>query len=261
MPVINEERLRAELVRQTERLAGIVVADPARPVPTCPGWTFRELATHVGRGHRWAAQIVGTRATEPLSPRDVADGRLPDGAPAQSAWLRAGAEQVVEAVSAAGNDPVWTFTGMRPARFWTRRRAHETAVHLADALLAAGQPASLPADLAADGISEWLELLSADEPGATDAIRARSRQLRGDGQALHFHATDEGLDGTGEWVARRTPAGLVTEHGHAKADMALRGPAVSLLLVLTRRLPPSDPAVEVLGDLGVLERWLADTPF
>jgi len=43
--------------------------------------------------------------------------------------------------------------------------------------------------------------------------------------------------------------------------MALRGPASDVLLVLLRRLPPDDPAVQVLGDRALLDNWLADTPF
>jgi len=53
----------------TAGLARIIRGDLERPVPACPGWTFRQLATHAGRGHRWAAQIVATRATTP--PRTV----------------------------------------------------------------------------------------------------------------------------------------------------------------------------------------------
>jgi MDMPI C-terminal domain len=49
--------------------------------------------------------------------------------------------------------------------------------------------------------------------------------------------------------------------GHGRGDVALTGPAARLLLVLVRRLPPSDPAVEVFGDADLLGRWLAETPF
>ena len=42
---------------------------------------------------------------------------------------------------------------------------------------------------------------------------------------------------------------------------SVRGPASDLLLVLMRRLPPGDPAVEVLGDAAVLDELLAATPF
>jgi uncharacterized protein (TIGR03083 family) len=242
-----------ELRACTAEFARVVDGDLERPVPTCPGWTFRQLATHLGRGHRWAAQIVATRATAPVPFREVADGKLPEDPARHGPWLNAGAGLVIEAVTAAGSDLVWTMAGMCPASFWARRRAHETAVHLADAQLAAGRDVDLAPDLAADGVDEWLALVAAGTAGTTD--------LAGDGQSLHFHATDPGLSGTGEWLVTRTPAGVTVQHGHGKADVAVRGPAASLLLVLTRRLRASDPRIEILGEQALLTHWLEHTPF
>ncbi len=257
----GDDRFFTELRGCTAELARIIDGDLERPVPTCPGWTFRQLATHLGRGHRWAAQIVATRATEPIPMREVADGKLPEDPARHAHWLNAGAGQVIEAVTAAGSDPVWTFTGLRPASFWARRRAHEAAVHLADAQLAAGRDVDLAPEVATDGVDELLTIIAADTQGATGPARAQAQDLRGDGQSLHFHATDPGLSGTGEWLVTRTPSGITVQHGHGKADVAVRGPAASLLLVLTRRLPPSDPAIEVLGEHALLDHWLQYTPF
>ena len=59
----------------------------------------------------------------------------------------------------------------------------------------------------------------------------------------------------------RTPSGVTVARGHGKADVAVRGPAAGLLLVLTRRLPPSAPGIEVLGEHALLTHWLEHTPF
>ena len=192
----GDDRFFTELRACTAELARITDGDLERPVPTCPGWTFRQLATHLGRGHRWAAQIVATR-------RD-----------------RAGPAQ-----------------------------------------LATGRDVDLAPDAAADGVDEWLALIAAGTEGTTDPARERARELRGDGQSLHFHATDPGLSGTGEWLVTRMPSGVTVARGHGKADVAVRGPAASLLLVLTRRLPPSDPAIEILGQQALLTHWPQHTPF
>lgn len=254
MPAPGDDRFSAGLRACTADLAQIIAGDLDRPVPTCPGWTLRQLATHVGRGHRWAAQIVATRATAPVPTREVADGKLPQDPAQHAPWLNAGADQVIEAVAAAGSDPVWTMTGMRPASFWTRRRAHEAAVHLADAQLASGRDVDLAPALAADGVDEWLGLIAAGPAGLAP-------ELRGDGQSLHFHATDPGLSGTGEWLVTRTSSGAIVQPGHGKADVAVRGPAADLLLVLTRRIPPSAPSVEIFGEPALLTHWLQHTPF
>src|SRR5580704_4223577 len=99
----GDDRFFAELSACTAELARIIDGDLERPVPTCPGWTFRQLATHPGRGHRWPVPI-----------REVADGKLPEDPARHAHWLNAGADQVIEAVTAAGSDLAWTFDGMRP---------------------------------------------------------------------------------------------------------------------------------------------------
>jgi uncharacterized protein (TIGR03083 family) len=255
----GDDRFFTELRCCTAELARIIDGDLERLVPTCPGWTFRQLATHLGRGHRWAAQIVATRATTPIPMREVADGKLPQDPAQHAPWLNAGADRVIEAVTAAGSDLVWTLTGIGPASFWARRRAHEAAVHLADAQLAAGRDVDMAPDVAADGVDEWLTRIAAGTEGTTGP--ARAQEPLADGQSLHFHATDPGLSGTGEWLVTRTPPGVTVARGHGKADVAVRGPAASLLLVLTRRLSPSDPAIEILGEQALLAQWLQHTPF
>jgi uncharacterized protein (TIGR03083 family) len=251
---IAVQRCYAEIEASTEVLAGLVHgSDLTRQVPTCPDWTLRQLATHVGRAHRWAAEIVSTRSAGPIPFREVPDGRIPDDPALHAPWLRAGAARLVDALREAGSDPVWTFAGLRPASLWARRMAHETAVHRADAEITAGRRPEFDPDLAADAIDEWLSLMSG--PGEPDQ---RAGALP-DGAVLHVHTTDEGV--TGEWLVRRDGPAVTVQPGHGKGDVALRGPAGRVLLVLLRRVPPDDPEVAVLGDAALLTGWLAATPF
>lgn len=225
-------------------------------IPTCPEWNLRQLVTHVGRAHRWAAQIVATRAAEMIPFRAVPDGALPAGLPERVQWLRGGAGLLVDAARDAGDEVVWSFVGDVPAGFWARRMAAETLVHLADAQLAAGQVPAIEPELAADAIDEWVGLMSGPNPGQPDERAAALPP----GAVLHLHATDPGLAG-GEWLIRNSPDGIVVEPGHGKGDAALTGPAGSLLLVLMRRLPPADPSVSLYGDPAILTAWLDSTPF
>src|SRR5260370_40490257 len=130
----------------------------------CPDWTLRQLATHVGRAHRWAAEIVATRSAEFIPFRVVPDGRIPDDPARHAGWLREGAERLIATVREAGAAPVWAFARLRPASFWARRMAHETAVHRADAEIATGRAPVIDADIAVDAIDERLG--HADMPGA-----------------------------------------------------------------------------------------------
>ena len=259
MPQLSSDRYFAEIEASTAGLAEIAAEhDQGLPIPTCPEWTLRQLVTHVGRAHRWAAEITRTRSETAIPFREVPDGKLPDDRAEQCAWLWAGAARIVGAVREAGSDLVWTFTGPAPAGFWIRRMAHETLVHRADAQLAAGaepEPA-IEAEVAADAIDEWLMLLA----GGLGNPGERARALPA-GAGLHIHAADDGLGGRGEWMIRHDAGGLAVEPGHGKGNAALAGPAASLLLVLMRRRPVSDPAVTIYGDHAVVDGWLAGTAF
>jgi uncharacterized protein (TIGR03083 family) len=259
MPEVSLGRFCAEIEASTATIAGLAgQADLASPVPTCPDWTLRELAIHVGRAHRWAAEIVGTRAAEAIPMRAVPDGKFPADPAERGPWLRAGAARLIDTVQSAGGDLVWTFAGQRPASFWARRMAHETAVHRADAEIAVGRLPGLAPDLAADAIDEWLGFMSAE---MTDGAGDPRLDALPAGRTLHIHATDNALAEAGEWTLRHEPSGITLSRGHHKGDAALRGPAARLLLVLVRRLPADDPAVEVIGDAAMLARWLERTPF
>ena len=161
MPQLNADRHVVEIEASTAGLAEILAEhDQSLPIPSCPEWTLRQLVTHVGRAHRWAAEITRTRSDVPIPFREVPDGKLPGDRAEQCAWLRAGAGRIVDAVREAGSDLVWSLAGPAPAGFWLRRMAHETLVHRADAQLAAGAEPEpvIEAEVAADAIDEWLML-------------------------------------------------------------------------------------------------------
>jgi len=259
MPQLSAGRYVAEIEASTAGLAEILAEyDQSLPIPTCPEWTLRQLVTHVGRAHRWAAEITRTRSDAFIPFREVPDGKLPDDRAERCAWLRAGAARIVGAVQEAGSDLVWSFTGPVPAGYWLRRMAHETLVHRTDAQLAAGAEPEpvIDAEVAADAIDEWLMLLTGGLGNAGERAKALPA-----GAGLHTHATDDGLGGRGEWMIRHDAGGLTVEPGHGKGDAALTGQAASLLLVLMRRRPVSDPAVTVYGDSAVVDGWLASTAF
>jgi uncharacterized protein (TIGR03083 family) len=246
----------AALVQQNRRLGEVLqVADPATPVPTCPGWDLRKLLTHVGREDRWAAMIVRERADVRVDLRSVPDGKPPAEIDAAVSWLTESAELLLDAVATTGADvPVWTFTGPRPAAWWVRRRLHEAVVHRADAAIALGVPYEVDAALAADALSEWLDLLAArPRPDEGAALP--------DGVTLHLHAADDGLGTAGEWLVRGEAGRVVWEHGHGKGSAAVRGSAAALLQAVLRRIPADDPRLEVLGDAGTWRTWLDRTPF
>jgi uncharacterized protein (TIGR03083 family) len=220
-------------------------ADPNARVPTCPEWTLRVLVGHIGQAHRWAAGIVRSGPTPVPDPFDADPG-----APGEwSDWLHEGAAELADAVLSAGESPVWTFFGQRPATFWLRRMLHDTIVHRADAAFATGTAFEVAPDLTVDAISEWLEMLS--DP-ITPTIKPAFAALRGTGQTLQLHP-DTGLG----WLITRTPDGVRWVRATDTADVTLAGPVGDLLLVLTRRLPVGQ--VTITGDRELADHWLAHT--
>ena len=228
------------LARDSQALADAAeAAGPDAAVPTCPEWNVADLMVHMVQGDLWARRIVESRSTERVLPEMPAD--IPEGA-ALVPYFRAGARQLVETLASVAPDTsVWTFSAAdRTAGFWQRRRAQETAVHRVDAESAAGTPSPLDAELAVDGIDEFLFVfmprLAAGLADLGDAT-------------IHLHCTD----GEGEWLVTRAGDDVVVTREHAKGDVAARGTASDLLLFLWGRVPAT--ALEVFGDAALLDRF------
>jgi hypothetical protein len=108
----------------------------------------------------------------------------------------------------------------------------------------------LSPELAADAISEWIELMAAQGTPPLDV-----------GQSMHLHATDDGLGPTGEWTILHDEDGVWWSHEHGKGEVALRGSAADLLLAITRRRTTAELGLEMFGDDAVWDRWLERTQF
>jgi uncharacterized protein (TIGR03083 family) len=246
------ERFCDEVVLHTTAFADAVhAAGQDARVRACPDWSVRDLAEHLGGVHRWCAGTV-SRPGEKLVRRGGTEQPMPESVDEISTWLLEGAAIVTQTIRDADEGTlVGGFGTMVPVSFWARRQCHETLVHRADAELAAGLPVLADVDpvIAADAVDEHLAMV---------VMGAKRRpDLRADGATLHLHATDAGLDGAGEWVVTLGAEGPQVEHAHRKSDAAVRGPARSLLTVLTSRESPEDAGVDVLGAAELLELWRA----
>src|SRR5579859_3729716 len=123
------------LQREGELLAAAAATQvPDTPIPTCPGWTMRDLVRHTGGVHRWATAHVVDRLLHPIDGLDPVVPVQPDDAVLVE-WFVAGHAALVQALRTADPDLVcWTFLpAPSPLAFWARRQAHETAIHRVDA--------------------------------------------------------------------------------------------------------------------------------
>jgi len=207
--------------------------DADAQVPSCPEWTLRDLAKHVGGVQGFWTHVLAEGTGRPKPAFDDEPG------PSAGLWLvQIGGFLVNELKAASADTKVWTWNPAdQSAAFAARRMAHETAVHRFDAQMAIGKPEPIEPALAADGIEEIFVMVDAwPESG------------RGEGQTLHLHSAEGD-----EWLIAMNPDGLDIKREHAKGDLALRGAVSDLELVLYDRPPIGD--VERFGDESVLDSW------
>lgn len=215
------------------RRAGIDAA-----VPSCPEWAVADLVGHVGRLHRYVAATVASRDDDGVDHWLAAE---PPPLEVRLDWFDGGVDLVADALVSAGPDAeVRSWTDDHTSGFWARRQANETAVHRWDAQTALGSVEPIAHELAVDGIDEFFGLLP---------FWRRESGVRGAGESIHLHCTD----GEGEWLVRLAADAVIVTREHAKGDVAARGTASDLLLLLYGRLGPS--ALEVFGDSTLLDRW------
>jgi uncharacterized protein (TIGR03083 family) len=223
------------LSRDGHALSAAARHDPSAAVPACPGWNVDDLLRHIGGIHHRTALIVGERRTERPDPAEYA-------APHGNAlgWYESGLANLLDVFRATEPEQeCWTFGDPRPATWWFRRMAHETAIHRVDAEQATGSVGAIAGEVAVDGIDEMLELLSYHRR-PEDATPG----------TVHLHATDI----EGEWLVGFGERLTITT-GHAKGDAAVRGPAEHLYLWLWGRAPQD--GLEVFGDQAIVERLRA----
>lgn len=210
-------------------------ADLSTRVPSTPDWDVGGLIAHTGWVHRYATAWMSANAPQQRDVVQTASGDL-------AVWFTEGLDALVAHLDGCDPDEeVSTFIGPGTYWFWLRRMAHETAMHRWDAEAALGIAGPIATDVALDGVDEFLT--------GFHLPHRVGRHFSGDGQTLHFHATD----GEGEWYLTRTSEGVDVERTHAKGDVAARGRAQDLLLFLWSRVGPD--RLDVFGDGDLLVAW------
>ena len=238
----KKDHLEAIAANSEQFAAAVRRAGYDAPVPTCPEWTVTNLVEHMSGVHRWVTMLFETGAQ---AMPDRADVPHPPERTDWLEWFEAGVQDLLALLERAGPDlPIWNWQAGGPAdsSFWPRRMAHEIVIHRADAEAAAGTPSTVePAEMAADGIDELLGFLELRRRRAEDGLG-----LEG---SFHFHTTDV----AGEWLVDIRPEAVTVSREHAKAPVAVRGPAGAMELFLYNRGPAD--GLDILGDAALMDAW------
>jgi uncharacterized protein (TIGR03083 family) len=215
-------------------------------VPPCPSWQVKDVLRHTGYVHRWAARHITECPDTVLDgpeEAEILNGGAPD--PDLLAWFRAGHAALVETLTTADPGLICATFMDAPSSlaFWSRRQAHETAIHRADAESASGARPDYEPIFAADGIDELIMGFgqrrkyrpSADHDGSVLV------QTTDTAHAWHIGTND------GRIQARR---------GHdSPASCTVTGPASGVYLFLWNRADAAQAGVTIDGDPAFLGSW------
>lgn len=205
-------------------------------VPTCPGWTVRDLVEHLAQVYQH--KIACTRLQR--QPEDWPPP-TPPGDPRE--WLSISRAELLELLLDRGPDApsaTW-WPADQTVGFWYRRMAQETAVHRVDAESAAGAVTPVAADLAVDGIDEVLMIML--EGDWSDMSAEDWGEVSPDAGADKAVAV---LGGDAIWRVQLHPERIGVEIGAGPADATVGGDPSEVLLWLWGRRPVD--AVQVSGD-------------
>ena len=219
------------------------------PVPTCPAWATDALVAHQAMVHRWAAAHVSGDDVDAVPNQTEIRTTVGD----LVGYYRDGHDALLSAFRAADPDlQAMTFLKDAPAprEFWARRQAHETTIHMIDALAATLQrpPTTDEADiaptLAIDGVDELLRGFF---------TRGRSKLFDGDAYTIAVCPSDSERCWIVEVAERLTvdpgdPADRIDE-----VNAVISGTSAALYLALWNR----GDEVEARGRADVLDRWRA----
>jgi uncharacterized protein (TIGR03083 family) len=225
--IADDSRLLSEVV---------AAADLDARVPSCPEWSVRDLAHHIGVVQwYWGANVRAADADQ----RSGAELTATPGDRDLLAWLGWCTYSLLSALREAGPDsPCWTWWGEpRSAAAVGRHQAQEAAVHRWDAQLATGSVGTLRPELASDGVPDFIQIM-----------------VGRDADALSGTVVLSAIDTGARW---QVGAGSSPDSGGRAAE--LRATASDLVLMLYRRLPVPDSAV--VGDPLLVAGFLslADT--
>lgn len=227
LPLTADRHLESIAADCTE-IGQLCRVHPQRTVPTCPEWTGADLLAHLTAFASWLRGLY--EGSGDLS------SPLPDVSPeaATREWdeTSTGLLTILRETDPQTAVPNWS-TGAQTAAFWLRRCAQDVAIHRWDAArLVNDNPRAVPADIALDGIDEYLNVFVSTAFASGQAPEAE--------ETLCLEITD--LDRS---VHRDLP--------HPGPVTTLRGTASDLLLGLWHRRSPLE--LFVSGNRQRVAQW------
>jgi len=236
-------RYTASLTADAARMAQVVDGHMDAKVPSCPEWTVTDLVHHLGEVYEHKTLCIRLGAEPKPWPPER-------GTTTPLTRMRTGLGNLLaEFTGREAASPAYTwYDPDQTVGFWARRMAQETAVHRADAELAAGvEITPIAEDIAVDGVDELLNIFFAwaveNWPEECAPVLAE-----GTGKPVVIATGDR------EFTVKMTPESVTVTEEESGEEAAVRisGDPTDVLLWLWRRVP--DEKVTIEGDTEEAQR-------
>jgi hypothetical protein len=247
-------------IENLSTIADLAASGPETPIPACDGWRMEDLLTHVGRLYAGWYQYNLTRAPgeEDSAPAKQSAPPLPDSHTERISYLRDAARAWEDRVRASDLDrPVWGLVlAVKPARFWLRRAASESAIHRWDGEDALGRATTMSPERGAASVDETIDGLwpamirSSDNPKlvnlrALERVRTSPMRLPPlPSDPIGIRAVDAGRS----WRVQIVDRDVDVRRDCVLPDTIVSGSGHELCLWFWNRIPVD--RMDVIGDRG-----------
>jgi uncharacterized protein (TIGR03083 family) len=235
---------------EAARIVSAYESDRSAAVPWSDRWTVGTVARHVAGTHHVVAEMVRGRPDADFGLFATLETPAKDSSEFVP-WFRSGTASLVEQLSSVpADDECWSwYPPGGHVGWWARRMAHEAVIHRYDTDAAQGRTFSVAADVAADGVDEYLDVFVAASRGATGAPA---------GPTIEFECSDRS---DRWWLDLSEPGARVLSRDARPTSVQVRGTAVQLLLGVWGRLPlAGGEGGEVSGGASWTDQWPALVP-
>jgi uncharacterized protein (TIGR03083 family) len=221
------------------QLLAAAIPDAPVDVPSCPGWTTKDLAKHMAHVYLGQAFVVETARQaenkEHLAPYPRTEDYLE--------FMGWGFEAITKALDINRPErPTWSWHHSdQSVDFWFRRMAHETVIHRIDAEQAVGKVSKIDESLALDGVDEVLDFLPLtgswpEVPNIDFGIVSIVASTKNSYKVWDLNFTNEAAT-----------VSAVAE-SNSSARLLISGDAEAMDLYLWGRIDSSDPRISITGE-------------
>jgi uncharacterized protein (TIGR03083 family) len=221
------------------RLLASAIPEAPVDVPSCPGWTTKDLAKHMAHVYLGQAYVVETGSQaenkEHLAPYPRTEDFME--------FMSWGFAAITKALDINRPErPTWSWHySDHSVDFWFRRMAHETVIHRIDAEQAVGTVSKIDEALALDGVDEVLDFLPLmgswpEVPNVDFGIVSIVASTKNGSKVWDLHFTDQAATVS------------ATDKPNSAARLVISGDAEAMDLYLWGRIDSSDPRISITGE-------------